>query len=75
MLKKIGNESVRLYTNPETGREEMYVSVDLVPEGVKNWALRVIGEDKTYRYCRAGSWIYFYPLSGKKALKRLLRTE
>ena len=52
MLKRIGNESVRLYTNPETGMEEMYVSVDLVPEGVKNWTLRVIGEDKTYRYCR-----------------------
>ena len=75
MLKRIGNESVRLYTNPETGMEEMYVSVDLVPEGVKNWTLRVIGEDKTYRYCRAGSWNYFYPLSGKKALKHLLRTE
>ena len=35
-LKLIGNDNVRVYRNPETGEEEMYVSEDLVPQSVAN---------------------------------------
>lgn len=59
-LKLKGNDNVKLFTNPHTGEEEMYVSEDLVPQQVRSMALRVIGDRGNYFFCKAGSWNYFF---------------
>jgi hypothetical protein len=57
----IENDNVKLHTNPNTGKEEMYVSEDMVPQNVFSMALRVIGSRNGYMFCKAGSWNYFFP--------------
>ena len=59
-LKLKGNDNVKLFTNPHTGEEEMYVSENLIPQKVLSMALRVIGNRGDYLFCKAGSWNYFF---------------
>lgn len=70
-LKLIGNEDVKLFTNPNTGEEEMYVSENLIPQKVLSMALRVIGNRGDYIYCKAGSWNYFFR-DNRDELRRFL---
>ena len=71
-LRLIGNDNVKLHTNPDTGEEEMYVSEDIVPQKVFSMALRVIGSRNGYMFCKAGSWNYFFP-DNRGGLRRVLR--
>ena len=70
-LKLIGNDDVKLFTNPNTGEEEMYVSQNLVPQKVLSMALRVIGNRGNYIYCKAGSWNYFFRDNRDELRRRL----
>ena len=73
-IKSNGNQNVRVYRNPETGEEEMYVSEDLVPQSVANMCLRVIGDCKDYTYRKAGPWNIFFALKKEQdELRQLLR--
>ena len=73
-LKLIGNDNVRVYRNPETGEEEMYVSEDLVPQSVANMCLRVIGDCENYTYRKAGPWNIFFAMKKEQdELRQLLR--
>lgn len=74
-LRLIGNDNVKLHTNPDTGEEEMYVFEDLVPQKVVSMALRVIGRRDGYYFCKAGSWNYFFfdsPIKLSSELRREL---
>lgn len=59
-LKIIGNENVRLFRDPATGVEEMYVLEDLVPQQVLSMCIRVIGNCDEYIYCQTANWNYFF---------------
>ena len=59
-LKIKGNDNVKLFTNPHTGEEEMYVAEEILPQQVRSMALRVIGDRDNYFFCKAGSWNYFF---------------
>lgn len=68
-----GNQNVRVYRNPNTGEEEMYVSEDLVPNAVKVMAIRVIGSCQDYTYFKSGPWNYFLAMKEEQAeIRRLL---
>lgn len=68
-----GNQNVRVYRNPETGEEEMYVSEDLVPNAVKAMALRPIGSCQDYTYFKSGPWNYFFAMEKEQdEVRRLL---
>ena len=68
-----GNQNVRVYRNPETGKEEMYVSMDLLPENVKNMAWRVVGSCQAWTYLKSGSWNYFFSMKEEQdKVRRLL---
>lgn len=73
-IKSNGNRNVRVYRNPETGEEEMYVSEDLAPQSVAKMCLRVIGDCKDYTYRKAGPWNIFFALKKEQdELRQLLR--
>ena len=73
-IKSNGNRNVRVYRNPETGEEEMYVSEDLAPQSVAKMCLRVIGDCENYTYRKAGPWNIFFAMKKEQdELRQLLR--
>jgi hypothetical protein len=73
-IKSNGNQNVRVYQNPETGEEEMYVSMDLVPESVQTMCMRVVGSCQAWTYLKAGSYNFFFAMKKEQdELRQLLR--
>jgi len=72
-IKSNGNQNVRVYQNPNTGEEEMYVSMDLVPESVQTMCMRVVGSCQAWTYLKAGSYNFFYAMEKEQdEVRRLL---
>lgn len=68
-----GNRNVRVYRNPETGEEEMYVSEDLLPAEVQTYCWRVVGSCQAWTYLKAGSYNFFYAMEKEQdEVRRLL---
>ena len=68
-----GNQNVRVYRNPKTGEEEMYVSEDLLPQDVRMKRMRVVGSCQAWTYLKAGSWNYFFAMEKEQdEVRRLL---
>ena len=68
-----GNQNVRVYRNPETGEEEMYVSEDLLPAEAQTYCWRVVGSCQAWTYLKAGSYNFFYAMKEEQdKVRRLL---
>ena len=68
-----GNQNVRVYRNPETGEEEMYVSEDLLPVDAQTMCWRVVGSCQAWTYLKAGQYNFFYAMEKEQdEVRRLL---